>query len=123
MPGCGGQNVRPPPWASAKLGPSGIVSVTDDELTMPRILAHEKSKTFSPHYSHCWRLRYDLPGRRLGRLSRQEGPGQGKHIVFLTGDEEYRSEESLPMLAKILAVRHGFKCTVLFADQPGRRHH
>lgn len=45
----------------------------------------------------------------------KEGPGKGKHIVFLTGDEEYRSEDSMPMLAKILAVRHGFKCTVLFA--------
>src|SRR5262245_29205168 len=44
-----------------------------------------------------------------------KGPGNGKHIVFLTGDEEYRSEEGLPMLAKILAVRHGFKCTVLFS--------
>jgi type 1 glutamine amidotransferase len=43
------------------------------------------------------------------------GPGKGKHIVFVTGDEEYRSEESMPQLAKILAVRHGFKCTVLFA--------
>jgi type 1 glutamine amidotransferase len=43
------------------------------------------------------------------------GPGEGKHIVFVTGDEEYRSEESMPMLAKILAVHHGFKCTVLFA--------
>src|SRR5678816_2213753 len=48
------------------------------------------------------------------------GPGAGKHIVFLTGDEEYRSEEGLPMLAKILAVRHGFKCTVLFSiDKEG----
>ena len=46
------------------------------------------------------------------------GPGKGKHIVFLTGDEEYRSEEGLPMLAKILAVRHGFKCTVLFSISP-----
>jgi hypothetical protein len=45
----------------------------------------------------------------------KEGPGRGKHIVFLTGDEEYRSEEGLPQLAKILAVRHGFKCTVLFS--------
>jgi len=45
----------------------------------------------------------------------QKGPGKGKHIVFLSGDEEYRSEEGLPMLAKILAVRHGFKCTVLFS--------
>jgi type 1 glutamine amidotransferase len=47
-----------------------------------------------------------------------KGPGHGKHIVFLSGDEEYRSEEGLPMLAKILAVRHGFKCTVLFAINP-----
>ena len=43
------------------------------------------------------------------------GPGQGKHIVFLAGDEEYRSEEGLPMLAKILSERHGFRCTVLFS--------
>src|SRR6476661_10702875 len=43
------------------------------------------------------------------------GAGQGRHIVFLTGDEEYRSEEGLPMLAKILSQRHGFKCTVLFS--------
>ena len=32
-----------------------------------------------------------------------EGPGKGKHIVFLAGDHEYRSEESLPELARILA--------------------
>ena len=48
-----------------------------------------------------------------------DGPGKGKHIVFLTGDEEYRSEEGLPMLAKILSQRHGFNCTVLFALDPG----
>src|SRR5437762_4748150 len=48
----------------------------------------------------------------------KKGPGFGKHIVFLSGDEEYRSEESLPQLAKILAERHGFKCTVLFAVNP-----
>ena len=46
------------------------------------------------------------------------GPGKGRHIVFLTGDEEYRGEEGLPMLAKILSQRHGFKCTVLFALDP-----
>jgi hypothetical protein len=46
------------------------------------------------------------------------GPGLGRHIVFLTGDEEYRSEEGLPMLAKILAERHGFTCTVLFSINP-----
>jgi hypothetical protein len=43
------------------------------------------------------------------------GPGLGKRIVFLAGDEEYRSEESLVQMAKILAVRHGFTCTVLFS--------
>ena len=47
-----------------------------------------------------------------------EGPGKGKHIVLISGDEEYRSEEALPMLGKILSVRHGFKCTVLFAINP-----
>jgi Trehalose utilisation len=44
-----------------------------------------------------------------------EGPGKGKHVVLVSGDEEYRSEEALPQLAKILATHHGFKCTVLFA--------
>jgi hypothetical protein len=46
------------------------------------------------------------------------GPGKGKHIVLISGDEEYRSEEALPQLAKILARRHGFQCTVLFAISP-----
>jgi type 1 glutamine amidotransferase len=47
-----------------------------------------------------------------------QGPGQGKSIVLVSGDEEYRSEEALPMLARILAYRHGFRCTVLFAVDP-----
>ncbi|MAF67695.1 MAG: hypothetical protein CMJ84_18830 [Planctomycetes bacterium] len=47
-----------------------------------------------------------------------EGPGAGKHLVFVAGDEEYRSEEALPMLARILARRHGFRCTVLFSQDP-----
>src|SRR5262245_64081650 len=49
-----------------------------------------------------------------------EGPGRGKHIVLVSGDEEYRSEEALPQLGKILARHHGFKCTVLFAIEDGR---
>jgi len=49
-----------------------------------------------------------------------DGPGKGKHVVLVSGDEEYRSEESLPLLGKILAKHHGFKCTVLFAiDKDG----
>lgn len=47
-----------------------------------------------------------------------EGPGKGKHIVFVTGEESYRSEESMPLLARILSRHHGFKCTVLFAVDP-----
>ncbi|OYW27019.1 MAG: hypothetical protein B7Z47_07045, partial [Chthoniobacter sp. 12-60-6] len=43
------------------------------------------------------------------------GAAKGKHIVLLSGDEEYRSEESMPMLGKILSQLHGFKCTVLFS--------
>jgi type 1 glutamine amidotransferase len=45
----------------------------------------------------------------------KDGPGKGKHIVLISGDEEYRTEESMPMLGKILSQRHGFTCTVLFA--------
>src|ERR1700742_155144 len=48
----------------------------------------------------------------------KDGPGKGKHVVLIAGDEEYRSEESLPMLAKILSQRHGFKCSVLFSAEP-----
>jgi putative membrane-bound dehydrogenase-like protein len=51
-------------------------------------------------------------------FERGSGPGKGKHIVFLAGDHEYRSEESLPELARILAKHHGFKCTVLFNIDP-----
>jgi type 1 glutamine amidotransferase len=47
-----------------------------------------------------------------------DGPGKGKHVVLVSGDEEYRSEEALPQLGKILAKHHGFKCTVLFAVDP-----
>ncbi len=47
-----------------------------------------------------------------------DGPGKGKHVVLVSGDEEYRSEEALPQLAKILSKHHGFKCTVTFAIDP-----
>jgi len=37
-----------------------------------------------------------------------------KNIVLIAGDQEYRSEESIPALAKILA-RRGFHATVLYS--------
>ncbi|MDP8979505.1 MAG: ThuA domain-containing protein, partial [Acidobacteriota bacterium] len=48
----------------------------------------------------------------------KNGPGKGKRIVLVSGDEEYRSEQALPQLARILSQRHGFDCTVLFAIDP-----
>src|SRR3954462_4446798 len=53
-----------------------------------------------------------------GNYEGGDGPGKGKYIVLVSGDEEYRSEEALPQLGKILAKRHGFRCTVLFAIDP-----
>ena len=54
--------------------------------------------------------------------SGERGPAHGKHIVLIAADQEYRSEESIPALAQILASRHGFRCTVLFSvnRQSGR---
>ena len=45
-------------------------------------------------------------------------PGGGKHVVLVAGDHEYRSEEALPQLGRILSDRLGFKCTVLFPINP-----
>jgi type 1 glutamine amidotransferase len=57
------------------------------------------------------------------------GPGQGKHIVFLAGDHEYRSEEALPALARLLARHYGFKSSVFLTTnaqtgfiEPGSSH-
>jgi hypothetical protein len=47
-----------------------------------------------------------------------DGLGAGKKVVLISGDEEYRSEEALPQLGKILSQRHGFQCTVLFSIDP-----
>lgn len=45
---------------------------------------------------------------------------KGKHLVFIASDHEYRGEETLPALARILAKHHGFDCTVLFGlDENG----
>jgi hypothetical protein len=42
-------------------------------------------------------------------------------IVVFPGGKEYRSEESIPAPAKILAARHGFKCTFLFSTNKPRK--
>ena len=48
----------------------------------------------------------------------KSGPGKGKHIVLIANDHNYRSQETVPALARILAKHHGFKCTVLFGVDP-----
>lgn len=42
------------------------------------------------------------------------GPGKGRRIVLIAADQEYRSEQSMPMLARVLSTHHGFHGTVLF---------
>ncbi|MFZ4263732.1 ThuA domain-containing protein [Sphingobacterium sp. HJSM2_6] len=41
-----------------------------------------------------------------------------KKVVLIAGDQEYRSEESMPMLAKLLSYHHGFDAVVLFPIDP-----
>ena len=45
-----------------------------------------------------------------------DGPGKGKRVVLVSGDEEYRSEEAMTQLGRILAKHHGFTCTVQHMD-------
>jgi Trehalose utilisation len=58
------------------------------------------------------------PNPHLVAYEGTAGPGAGKHIVLLAGDHEYRSEETLPELARILARRYGFKCSVFITTDP-----
>jgi hypothetical protein len=54
----------------------------------------------------------------LAAQAHAAGPGERKRIVLVSGDDEYRSEEGLPQLARILSTRHGFRCTVLYSTDP-----
>lgn len=44
----------------------------------------------------------------------EQGSSRGKSIVLIASDHEYRSEETVPALARILARHHGIHCSVLF---------
>jgi hypothetical protein len=61
-------------------------------------------------------------GKTWLRFEGKEGPGKGKHIVLISGDDEYRSEEAMPMLGRLLAQHYGFTCTVLFPIEPETGH-
>ena len=55
-------------------------------------------------------------------LPGNDEPGKGKTIVLVSGEEEYRTEESMPMLAKILSQKHGFECKVCLLGITGKIH-
>jgi len=40
------------------------------------------------------------------------------HIVFVTGDDEYRSEITMPFIAELLGRKREFECTILYAVDP-----
>ncbi|MDP4625576.1 MAG: ThuA domain-containing protein [Akkermansiaceae bacterium] len=49
-----------------------------------------------------------------------EANANGKKIVFIASDHEYRAEETCPALARILAKHYGFQTVVLFGlDEKG----
>ncbi len=48
----------------------------------------------------------------------EDGPGRGKHVVLIAGDHEYRGEETLPALARILAKHYGFKTSCFITTDP-----
>jgi type 1 glutamine amidotransferase len=49
-----------------------------------------------------------------GSAARQATP-RAPHIVFVTGDDEYRSEITMPMIAAILEKTHGFRTSIVYA--------
>jgi hypothetical protein len=57
----------------------------------------------------------EKPAKWLEYKGKKGLPGNGKHVVLIAADQEYRSEQSMPMIARVLAERHGFDTTVLFA--------
>ncbi len=75
-------------------------------------------KRFLPLILCAFLISCGLSAQQYLQFEGKDGPGKGKHIVLVAGDDEYRSEESMPMLVKILSEHHGFKTTVLFPIHP-----
>lgn len=72
-------------------------------------------------------LAFAVAGVVVGVEAGAQGPAsppRPPHVVFVTGDDEYRSEISMPMIAAILETRHGLKTSVAFArPRPQARDH
>ena len=82
----------------------------------PRVRRTGRCFSCGAEYEYTTEKRVDT--RLVADLIHFAANGSFDAAVLVSGDEEYRSEEGLPQLAKILARRHGFKCTVLFAIDP-----
>jgi len=104
-------------YGFSRPGPGSLPLPVATYLSRPvdSFQGNDRSIAALARFFHGWPLQFVAPASSSFVLEGTNGPGAGKHIVLVSGDEEYRSEESLPMLARILAGRHGFKCTVLFA--------
>ena len=50
-----------------------------------------------------------------GGLAARQAPARAPHVVFVTGDDEYRSEITMPMIAAILEKAHGFRTSIAYA--------
>ena len=55
------------------------------------------------------------PSFALWASAGKQAPPRAPHVVFVTGDDEYRSEITMPMIAAILEKSHGVKRTVAYA--------
>ncbi|AMV36466.1 ThuA domain-containing protein [Planctomyces sp. SH-PL62] len=69
------------------------------------------ARAFSRWFGPACLLLLPLAARAADEPAKAEAP----HVVLISGDEEYRSEESLPMLARILDETHGFRVSVCYA--------
>ena len=86
---------------------------------LPLSLAEEKTLARSEVQSND-QTNNKIPNSELwlnisGADDPEDKPGKGRRVVLIAAEQEYRSEQSMPMLAKVLAKHHGFDCTVLFS--------
>jgi type 1 glutamine amidotransferase len=56
-----------------------------------------------------------LGGAAGAQAPAAERSRQAPHVVFVTGDDEYRSEITMPMIAAILEKVHGFRTSIAYA--------
>jgi hypothetical protein len=77
--------------------------------TLLKKIAHTSLALLFPIFSHYAQDSSFLEYKAKPELQKN------KKIVLIAGDDEYRSEETMPMLAKILSQYHGFDCDVLFS--------